>query len=142
MGGTISIKDKGTADAAIKDLGALQATITGLGTDIEAELDEIGKLLNVTVDGETAGAEDTSRVGAALKAEADSVATSVGTLTGEWRAWVDGLTVTDEKNATDVKRQGSDAPAPASQPETPKPAETKPNPLTPDPSVPPAFSMK
>lgn len=144
MGGTISIKDKGTADSGIKDLGALQATITTLGTDIDAELDEIGKLLAVTVDGETAGAEGTSGVGAALKAEADAVSTSVGALTGEWRAWVDGLTVTDEKNATDVKNVGGDAPAPTPKTETPKPADPeKPkSPLTPDPSVPQAFSMK
>ncbi|CPS10753.1 Uncharacterised protein [Mycobacteroides abscessus] len=144
MGDTISVKDKGTADAAIRDLGTLQTVITTLGTDIHAELDEIGQLFAVTVDGETAGVEGTSGVASALKAEADAVATSVGTLTGEWRAYVDALTVIQQDAGTAVTQQGGDAPAPAPKPETPKPAEPeKPkSPLTPDPSVPPAFSMK
>lgn len=143
MSGTISIKDKGTADSGIKDLGALQATITTLGTDIQSELDEIGKLLNVSVDGETAGVEDTSGVGAALKAEADSVASSVGTLTGEWRAWVDGLEVIQETRAAEVTQQGGDAPAPAPKTDTPKPAETKPSsPAAAPAGTPAAFAMK
>lgn len=142
MGDTISVKDRATADGAIKDLGTQQTALTTLGTDIQAELDEIGQLLNVTVDGETAGVEDTSGVGAALKAEADAVAAGLGTLSGEWRGYVDGLTVIQETAATDVTQQGGDKPSPAPKPDTPKPAESRPNPLTPDPSVPPAFSMK
>lgn len=142
MGDTISVKDKGTADAAIRDLGALQTTITTLGTDVAAEFDELEQLLNVTVDGETAGIEGVSSVGAALKAEADAVATELGTLSGEWRGYVDTLEVIQEEAGTEVKAQGGDKPATAPKAETPKPGEPKPSPLTPDPSVPPAFSMK
>ncbi|SHR98776.1 Uncharacterised protein [Mycobacteroides abscessus subsp. abscessus] len=141
MGDKISVKDKGTADAAIKDLGGLQSTITTLGTDVAAELDEIGQLLNVTVDGETAGVEDTSGVGAALKAEADSIAAGLGALATGWREYVDGLEVIQHEAGTTVTQQGGDKPT-EPKPEAPKPAEPKPSPLTPDPSVPAAFSMK
>lgn len=142
MGDKISVKDKGTADAAIRDLGALQTTITTLGTDVAAELDEIGQLLNVSVDGETAGVEDTSAVGASLKAEADAVGSELGKLATGWRGYVDTLEVIQEEAATTVTQQGGDKPAPASKEETPKPTEPKPSPLTPDPAVPKAFSMK
>lgn len=140
MSETISVKDKATADAAIKDLGTEKATVTTLGADVQAELDEIGQLLAVTVDGETAGVEDTSGVGASLKAEADSIAAGLGTLANGWKGYVDTLEVIQTEAAATVAQQGGDKPAPKS--ETPKPAESKPSPLTPDPSVPKAFSMK
>ncbi|MBE5513735.1 Uncharacterised protein [Mycobacteroides abscessus subsp. abscessus] len=141
MGDTISVKDKGTADAAIRDLGALQTTITTLGTDVAAEFDELEQLLNPTVDGETPGIEGVSSVGASLKAQADAVAASLGTLSGEWKGYVDTLEVLQEDAATTVTQQGGDKPTEPKQ-EAPKPAEPKPSPLTPDPSVPAAFSMK
>ncbi len=144
MGDTISVKDKGTADAAIRDLGALQTTITTLGTDVAAEFDELEQLLNPTVDGETPGIEGVSSVGAALKAEADAVATSLGTLSTGWRGYVDTLEVIQTEAASTVTQQGGDKPAPAPAPKSTEPTseEPKPSPLTPDPSVPPAFSMK
>lgn len=141
MGETISVKDKGTADAAIKDLGTEKATVTTLGADIQAELDEIGQLLAVTVDGETAGVEDTSGVGASLKAEADAVSTELGSLATGWRGYVDTLEVIQEEAATTVTQQGGDRPT-EPKPEAPKPTESKPSPLTPDPKVPAAFAMK
>lgn len=141
MRDTISVKDKGTADAAIRDLGALQTTITTLGTDVAAEFDELEQLLNPTVDGETPGIEGVSSVGAALKAEADAVATSLGTLSTGWRGYVDGLEVIQHEAGTTVTQQGGDKPT-EPKPEAPKPAEPKPSPLTPDPSTPAAFSMK
>lgn len=141
MGDKISVKDKAAANIEIKNLGGLQSTITTLGTDVAAEFDELEQLLNPAVDGETPGIEGVSSVGASLKAEADAVATELGTLSGEWRGYVDGLTVIQEDAATTVTQQGGDKPT------EPKPAESKPDtpkpsPLKPDPSVPPAFSMK
>lgn len=142
MGDTISVKDKGTAEGAIRDLGTLQTTITTLGTDVAAEFDELEQLLNPTVDGETPGIEGVSSVGASLKADADAVSTELGTLATGWRGYVDRLTVIQEDAATTVTQQGGTVDGSFAGVTASGTANVSVTPKAADPSVPKAFSMK
>lgn len=115
----ISIKDKATVDAGIKDFGAQKTAITSIGNDLKSEFDALTKALGITVDGETAQGEVPTGLGDAAKSRADSAATSLGTLATGWQTWVNGATVIQEEGADKVTG-GSSVDTP-SKPADPKP---------------------
>lgn len=99
----ISVKDKATVDAGIKDYRTQKEAVTGIGNDLKAELDALTAALGITVDGESADGEVPTGLGASAKARADAAATSLGTLADSWQSWLDGVEVIQEEGATGVQ---------------------------------------
>ncbi|SIH16284.1 hypothetical protein [Mycobacteroides abscessus] len=98
----ISIKNKATVDAGIKDFGTQKTAITGIGNDLKAELDALTKALGITVDGESAEGEVPTSLGDSAKSRADAAATSLGKVADSWQKWVNGATVIQEEGADKV----------------------------------------
>lgn len=98
----ITIKNKATVDAGIKDFGTQKTAITGIGTDLKAEFDALTKALGITVDGENPEGEVPTGLGDSAKSRADAAATSLGKVADGWQKWVNGATVIQEEGADKV----------------------------------------
>ncbi|SLF07046.1 hypothetical protein [Mycobacteroides abscessus] len=114
----ITIKNKATVDAGIKDFGKQKTAITGIGNELKSEFDALTKALGITVDGEPAEGEVPTGLGESAKARADAAATSLGKVADSWQKWVNGATVIQEEGGTAVQQADGSTP---SKPADPKP---------------------
>lgn len=119
----ISIKDKATVDAGIKDFGAQKTAISSIGNDLKSEFDALTAALGITVDGESAEGEVPAGLGDSAKSRADAAATELGALANSWQSWVNGVTVIQEDGADKAQGGSGDAPAKPTEP-TVKPYTT------------------
>jgi len=120
----ITIKNKATVDAGIKDFGTQKTAITGIGNELKSEFDALTKALGITVDGEPAEGEVPTGLGESAKARADAAATSLGKVADRWQTWVNGAEVIQEEGGTAVQQSDGSTPSKTAdpKPETPKPA--------------------
>ncbi|RIS67528.1 hypothetical protein D2E70_16275 [Mycobacteroides abscessus] len=120
----ISIKNKATVDAGIKDFGTQKEAVTSIGTDLKAEFDALTTALGITVDGESAEGEVPTGLGDAAKSRADAAATSLGTLATGWQTWVNGAEVIQEEGGTAVQQSDGSTPSKTADPKPTTPQAT------------------